>query len=214
MLTGTLQEAGVFLGNVYDTSIPFNRKGLQEPKAVLYMQENLLNANGGSWSNPPPTLDWQDLHLAVRDLFIESRAGRPIWGFKDPRTLFTLEGWQSVLPSLECVGIFRHPLAVATSLHGRNGFPLEKGLDLWRIYNERLLLLHGKSAFPIMEFHRSSARLRTTLSTLLEVLHLSRPLQPSEFTFFDESLRQHDTIDMSLPAAVENVYHRLLEVAL
>ena len=122
MLMGTLREAGLYVGDVLDKPFALNRKGLQEPPAVLYMHEHLLEANGGSWHSPPKDVQWDKMHEAIRDLFIESRTGKSLWGFKDPRTLLTLEGWKSALPNLELVGIFRHPSEVALSLKNRNDF--------------------------------------------------------------------------------------------
>jgi hypothetical protein len=214
MLIGTLEEAGVYLGDVIGDSIEYNRKGLLEPKAVLYMQEDLLNVNGGSWRNPPDKIEWKTLHLAVRDLFIESRAQHAVWGFKDPRTLFTVEGWQSVLPSLEKIGIFRHPLEVAASLLHRNKLSLEQGLDLWKKYNKRLLALHAADPFPVIEFRQSADHSRRELSRLLETLRLPKALQPSELTFFEEGIRQHAAADTQLPPDVETVYCRLQDIAL
>jgi hypothetical protein len=214
MLIGTLKEAGVFLGNVYGDPIEHNKKGLHEPKAVLFMHEDLFKANGGAWNNPPPRVEWKDLHLAVRDLFIESRLGQALWAFKDPRTLFALDGWRSAMPHLELVGIFRHPLEVAASIQRRNGFPLEQALDLWRRYNERLLQIHRNSPFPIIEFHRSPEELRAKLSALLEVLHLPRVPQPAELSFFEEGIRQHDVLDRSVPDQVRDIYQQLQDIAL
>lgn len=213
MLAGTLREAGVYLGNVIGDSIAYNRKGLLEPRSILFMHEDLLQVNGGDWRTPPRDPEWNNLHLAVRDLFIESRAGHPLWGFKDPRTLFTLSAWQSALPSLEMVGIFRHPQEVAASLRHRNGFALEEGLEIWRKYNERLLSIHAEAGFPVIEFHQSPERLRGKLSALLEALRLPQPLGPSELGFFEEGIRQHHTIETSLPAAVEDVYRQLKDIA-
>ncbi|MEO5671209.1 MAG: hypothetical protein ABIR26_11000 [Ramlibacter sp.] len=214
MLIGTLQEAGVHLGNVYSDSIQYNRKGLLEPKAVLFMQEDLFKANGGSWSDPPAQVEWKNLHLAVRDLFIDSMAGQPVWGFKDPRTLFTLDGWMDVLPTLELVGIFRHPMEVAASMQGRNGFPLEQGLDIWKRYNERLLRAHRKAPFPVIEFLGAPEEMRAKLATLLEGLRLPRVIQPSELSFFEEGIRQHESADAALPADVQDLYRRLQDIAL
>lgn len=214
MLIGTLQEAGVFLGNVLGHSIEYNRKGLLEPKAVLFMHEDLLKANGGSWKDPPQEVEWKTLHVAVRDLFIESRAGRPLWGFKDPRTLFTLDGWQSALPSLEMVGIFRNPLEVAASLQRRNGFSLEQGLDIWWKYNQRMLLIHRRARFPVIEFNPSAEHLRVKLSALLEVMRLPRRLRPGELTFFEEGIRQGEAADTPLPPDISDVLQQLRDIAL
>lgn len=214
MLIGTLQEAGVFLGDVLGDSIEYNRKGLLEPKAVLFMHEDLLQANGGSWKEPPSDVEWKTLHVAVRDLFIESRAGQSLWGFKDPRTLFTLDGWQSALPSLEMVGIFRNPLEVAASLRRRNGFTLEQGFDIWRKYNERLLVIHGRARFPVIEFNRSAEHLRVKLSALLEMLRLPRRLRPSELTFFEEGIRRGEAAGTPLPPDIADLMQQLKDIAL
>ena len=214
MLIGTLQEAGAYLGNVYGDAIEFNRKGLLEPLAVLHMHEDLLKANGGSWNKPVEQLRWSNLHTAVRDLFIESRAGHPVWAFKDPRTLFTLQGWQQVLPGLELVGIFRHPAAVAQSLQHRNKFPLDQGLALWQKYNQRLLALHERAAFPVIEFLPDPDQLRSKLASLLALLRLPKPLAAGTLTFFEEGIRQHDAADTPLPAPVEELYRRLQALAL
>ena len=214
MLVGTLQEAGLYLGGVLRNSITFNRKGLLEPKAVLFMQEDLLKASGGSWSDPPAAVEWQNLHKAVRDLFIESRAGQPIWGFKDPRTLFTLEGWQDVLPNLELVGIFRHPLEVAMSMRQRNGFSLEQGLDIWKRYNERLLTIHGRRGFDLVEFVADPEVMRAKLALLVERLRLPQPVPASGLSFFEEGIRQHEAEDTALPAEVEALYRQLQAIAL
>jgi hypothetical protein len=214
MLIGTLEEAGVYLGEVLGDSFEYNRKGLLEPAAVLHMQEDLLNVNGGSWRSPPARIEWKTLHFAVRDLFVESRARHPVWAFKDPRTLFTVEGWESALPSLEKIGIFRHPLEVADSLLHRNNLSTQQGLEIWKKYNQRLLMLHARAPFPVVEFRQSADESRQSLSRLLETLRLPRRLQPSELTFFEEGIRQHAATDIDLPAEVEDIYRRLQDIAL
>lgn len=214
MLTGTLQEAGVYLGKVFRDPIKHNRKGLMEPKAVLFMQEDLFRANGGNWREPPAELEWMPLHLAVRDLFIDSMAGKPLWGFKDPRTLFTLEGWRTALPRLEPVGIFRHPLPVAESLQRRNGFPLEQGFAIWSRYNERLLALHAAERFPVIEFRPGSGTMRDSLERLVSTLDLPVRLTSSQFGFFEEGIPSSAPSGQPVPAEVEALYERLGEIAL
>lgn len=190
VLMGTLRDAGVHIGQVLAASIEGNRRGLQEAPAVLYMHEQLLEANGGSWREPPETVVWGELHRSVRDLFVESRAQQPLWGFKDPRTLLTLEGWLEVLPQLEPVGIFRDPLAVARSLERRNGFPLEQGLALWTAYNQRLLAWHHRRPFPLIEFAADPARVRQGLAAVLEALGLPRQAPQAGGAFFAPELRR------------------------
>lgn len=211
-LAGTLQEAGVYLGRVLDKSIKRNPKGLQEPPAVLYMQEDLLKANGGSWSAPPETVEWGPLHTTVRDLFIESRQGVECWGFKDPRTLLTLQGWMDVLPSAQPLGIFRHPMAVARSLESRNSITIEDGLKLWLEYNSRLLSWQEKLSFPVVECASDNALMNAKLKALLSVLELDAD---RDLEFFDadlQTVQQAETDE--LPLDVQKVWDGLVARAL
>src|SRR2546430_4861601 len=113
-LTGTLGEAGVFLGEV-STKNRFNPKGNRENQRILSLHQELLQANGGNWDDPPERVRWSDEHRAMRDAIIASYAGKKIWGFKDPRALFTLDGWREALPQIELAGIVRDPVSVARS---------------------------------------------------------------------------------------------------
>ncbi|EAP90063.1 hypothetical protein OA2633_07614 [Oceanicaulis sp. HTCC2633] len=211
-LAGTLLEAGVYLGRVLDQSIKRNPKGLQEPPAVLYMQEDLLKANGGSWNAPPQTVEWGPLHTAVRDLFIESRQGVERWGFKDPRTLLTLQGWMEVLPSAQPLGIFRHPMAVARSLESRNSIAIKDGLNLWLEYNSRLLSWQEKLGFPVVECASDNALMKAKLKVLLNALELDAD---KNLEFFDaglQTVQQAETDE--LPSDVQQVWDGLLARAL
>jgi hypothetical protein len=210
-LTGSLAEAGAYLGQVLGHTIPQNRKGLQEPASVLFMQENLLQANGGSWDNPPRTMEWGRMHAAVRDLFLESREGHQPWAFKDPRTLLTLDGWLEVKPDLALAGIFRDPLAVAHSLQRRNGFSLMKGLYLWQAYNERLLHWATVRACPLIEFSTRPGEMATRLDALIRTLGLTPAPAPE---FFDPALAQGTDDTQALPAEIAALYARLRERAL
>jgi hypothetical protein len=207
-LAGTLKEAGVYLGRVLDHGFARNPKGLQEPPALLYMHENLLQANGGSWHEPPATVAWQPLHRAVRDLFIESRAGVPVWAFKDPRTLLTLDGWLEVLPGLECVGTFRHPAEVAASIHQRNGFPLDKCFGLWEIYNRKLLAWHARLNVPLVEFVADAAQMDRSLHAVTARLQLADPV---DRRFYEAGLRHFEQPAIEVPASALDLLAALRE---
>src|SRR5439155_23365882 len=110
---------GVFLGEVSRKN-PHNLKGNHESARIMELHEDLLRANGGRWDDPPLHVRWSARHEALRDEIIQGYAGAGLWGFKDPRTLLTLEGWLKALPDLVRLGIFRHPRLVAQSLQARN----------------------------------------------------------------------------------------------
>lgn len=186
LLAGALHEAGVYLGHCLNTPFPLNPKGLWEAPSILYMQDNLLQHNAGSWQDPPQApLEWGKLHSSVRDLFIESRQGQPVWGFKDPRTLWTLEGWLDVLDTVRPIGIFRHPASVAASLEERNGIPFEDGLKLWVRYNNRLLHFRHMLGLPLVEYTGAGPAMERQLAGAIGKVV---PEAPATVPFYDASL--------------------------
>ena len=201
LLTGTLQEAGLVLGDVV-TAAPFNQKGNRESLPIRTLHDDLLAAAGGSWSTPPDRVSWRPVHQVLRDQLIARFADEPIWGFKDPRTLLCLEGWLDGLPDLELVAMVRHPLEVAASLLLRDGLPVDQGLRLWQHYNQRLLHWTERRPVHLLTFDADPQRLRSQLARLLTQLHLPRSLGADELTFFDPELRhqQADATQWPSPA--------------
>lgn len=212
MLAGTLRQAGIYMGRVLDNPFALNPTGLQEPEALIWMHENLLEANGGAWHEPPAQVTWGKLHKAVRDLFIESRHGQPLWAFKEPRTLLVADGWIEALPDWTAVGIFRHPAEVAESMVKRNGFDMEKGLALWGIYNQRLLDLHRRHGFPIVEFTSDPGRMQAALTQVLIRLGLQTEAADA---FYDAAIPRHfGAFGDDLPQQVADLLAELRSISL
>lgn len=207
MLAGTLRAAGVYFGAVLDRPFALNPTGLQEPAAILRMHEDLLEKNGGCWHSPPDEIKWQKLHEAVRDLYIESRAGHPLWAFKDPRTLLVLEGWTSRLHALEFIGIFRHPAEVAMSIHSRNDLPIEHGLQTWTTYNQRLLDLHRRQAFPLLEFVGTGSVMKRSCTLGLSQLGLEA--NSNALAVFGKDKKHFTAEAIDLPQNVADLYAAL-----
>ncbi len=126
-LTGILEKAGVYLGKVF-TSNPFNLKGNRENARIMELHNDLLEYNKSAWDNPPfSSLLWPEHSKKERDNILLDYKNIPLWGFKDPRTLLTLDGWLEVLPNVSFAAIFRHPVSVMESLRSRNkNFSIEK----------------------------------------------------------------------------------------
>lgn len=206
MLAGTLEEAGLDLGEVV-TQAPANEKGNRESLVLMRLHEDILERSGGSWDAIPDVVRWSTFHRAVRDLYLTSFATSPAWGFKDPRTLFTLDGWLEALPRAEFVGIFRHPELVARSLQARDGFSLEEGIALWARYNARLLELHRAHGFPLVEFVEDPDDLRRSLRAV--VLRLELPRRYAPLRFFEGRLQHHRRAGADLPQEVTELYAEL-----
>lgn len=211
-LAGSLQEAGLYLGEV-NTAAPHNAKGNRESRAIMDLQDDVLRTNGGAWDAPPERAIWSAGHRAWRDAIIATYPTHGTWGFKDPRTLLTLEGWLEALPPVRFVGTFRHPLAVAASLQARNGFPTEKSLALWETYNRLLLDDQRRFGFPILCFDWPPERYHQHLRKIAPLLGLTVP--ETGFTFFESALRSNQAAlnDRNLPPSVAALYRELHEVA-
>lgn len=210
-LAGSLQEAGLHLGTVI-TEAPHNAKGNRENKLIMDLQEDVLVHSGGRWDSPPAQVRWTDAHRVRRDAIIASYGGGQ-WGFKDPRTLMTLDFWLEALGEVDFVGTFRHPSLVAQSLLARNGGELPRWLDLWLAYNERMLALHERYRFPVVRFDVEPDRYRRSLLAVVEALGLPPP--GGHLRFFEPELRHHDEPSGDdLPPRVRAMYERLLATAI
>lgn len=192
-LTGSLQQAGLTLGEVKEYSKD-NRKGSRESASVMALHEDIFERNQGAWHSPVANAKWSAVHHQLQDLIIQSHAGESVWGFKDPRTLFFIEQWIEKLPYARLVGIFRHPFFVAESLHKRNQMPYPKALKLWIAYNRRLVqLYHEYKGFPLVEFTADAEKFDKQLTKLIDGLGLNA----EKASFFDNSMRQQDLPDLS-----------------
>jgi hypothetical protein len=113
-----------------------------ESLSLGLLNEELLHRLGGSW-DAPPELPRHWVHSASILGGGEPRAtmaeaypeeGPSVW--KDPRLCLLLPYWRTQLPDpMAAVFVWRNPLAVAHSLHRRDGLPLVVGLALWERYN-------------------------------------------------------------------------------
>lgn len=150
-LIRALNLSGLWLGpedtlsTIAGRAMSGNPKGNYESRGAIAINNAILAKSGGSWFCPPPRLrsdaaDLQRIQAFCAGLQSDGRSAHVRWGWKDPRTLLTLEVWRQALQRpIFVVGSFRHPTAVAQSLLARDKIPLEIGYALWNYYNSRLL---------------------------------------------------------------------------
>lgn len=211
-LAGSLEEAGLYLGDVYVTA-PHNAKGNRESRAIMDLQEEILRDSGGSWDRPPSVVFWTEKQRSRRDEIIEGYPEDKTWGFKDPRTLLTIDGWLDALPRCTTfVGTFRHPSTVAASLRRRNGFAQDKSNQLWVAYNRLLLSMHRRYDIPIVCFDWDRDRYTERLASLCDSLDLTVPV--GGFTFPERGLTHHFVEpDYHLPLEMAKMLEELMEIA-
>lgn len=151
MITRGLHQSGLHLiGGDADALLAAaddNPEGFWENKAIVTCNDDLLEAAGGAWDNPPELLPLavDDPRLAaVVEPATAALAGlseNERWGFKDPRTCLTAAFWLDLQPDLRFVICVRNPLEVALSLKRRNQNSYSLGLSLWERYYESILEL-------------------------------------------------------------------------
>jgi hypothetical protein len=212
-LVGSLEAAGLPLGDVRAEGGESNAMGHHEPGELIALHEDVLITSGGAWHRPPATVTWTRKQRKRRDEFIASRAGMMLWGWKEPRTLLVIDGWLEVMPELEMVGTFRHPAAVARSLQRRHGSETpDMWFELWLAYNAVLLSLVDARGFALIDFDLPAKAYQARLRALVEELRLPG----GDGEFFDASLRtsqQQLPPEMELTGEVERVYARLQAIA-
>ena len=201
-LTGQLQQAGLVLGEVMERA-PFNRKGNRENPQIMSLNDDLLAHNGGSWHSPPDKVHWLKSHELRRESVLSKYNDFHRWGFKDPRSLFTLPFWLQGLAGekVRLIGCIRHPLSVAKSLHNRSSdFSLVRGIELWRRYNEKLFDIQARHCFPLVDFDLEDGAYVASVKRALQYLELDSGHGQLNMDFFVEELRhQHNSVQIDDP---------------
>jgi hypothetical protein len=206
-LTGSLQKFGLELGKFHAWN-PHNRKGNRENQDIVDLHDAVLAANGGSWDHPPARVAWQARHVEQAREILASHADNPCWGFKDPRALLALEQWKVLVPDIQFIGIYRHPMAVASSLQKRGHLPIADGLALWQHYNKILLRERKKKRFPMLCFDWDEQTLQDRLAQAAASLGMSETA--GEDPFYAPELRHHNFTALDdLPWRVRRLYRQL-----
>lgn len=213
-LTGTMQAMGIELGQVFEEN-DHNKKGNRENSRICRTNDILLRLAGGSWDNPATIAEWNDAARSERDSIIHEikhYAAGNLWGFKDPRAMFSLDFWLEAESDMQFIGTYRHPYRTALSLQKRDGMPIEKGMRLWNAYNIKLLELLKKHQFDLVNF---DLRPDDYLDDVIKKLtRLGADTSNTEIArkFFDGSLRNQTDVSIDnfkLPEDIAETYKAL-----
>jgi hypothetical protein len=155
-VTGALGALGLTLPLAEDRMHwPESNPEHWESLSLALFDEHLLTEMGGCWDGPPDLEPGWEVgrHLegdpATALAAAYPSAGASVW--KDPRLCLLLPYWRSVLPGpIAALLIWRGPVAVAHSLHQRDGMSIASGLALWERYNRSALqALDGIDTFVV-----------------------------------------------------------------
>lgn len=148
MVARSIHKQGeVHMGDKLLLGLPDNPKGHYENKKFLHLNIDILKAAGGSWDNPPSKKEILKVAPLFKDrikrLISESEeeanaAGYISWGFKDPRACLTIDLYMPYLNNPQFIICYRDPMEIARSLNKRDKMSITDGVNLVKIYNNRI----------------------------------------------------------------------------
>jgi GT2 family glycosyltransferase len=170
MVAEALASAGVYVGE--DAELlrgqEDNPHGFWEREDVVALNEAILEANGAAWYSPPrDTPEASDAQRSEMAAILARLPRDRSWQLKDPRQVLTWPLWQESLGDAVLVFVYRDPVAVATSLRRRNGFPLSMSFLLWEHYNRRALSALAGRDTAALSYEAVARDPAGTLSALL-----------------------------------------------
>jgi hypothetical protein len=214
-----LEALGVYLGDDFLDAQPENPTGYWEDRRIVALDDRVLKLLGLVWDDAAP-IDrrsfrgwrmWRLRREAIRDLrrrFFD----RPLWGFKDPRTLRVLPFWLQALREGNVddayVLVIRNPSSVAASLHKRQQMSVSAAQRLWLAHLVPFLGDLADKPFVVVDYDLLMADPREQLERIARALAIE-PVDASEIErfageFLDEKLRHSvfslDDIDTSTEA--------------
>lgn len=215
LLAGSLQQAGLYLGRV-NTWVRFNQKGNRELSPVFQFHEDLFSRHGFAWYRPPgEDIAWTPRDRALALSIFGAFHGVPVWGFKDPRTIWMIEEYLALFPEAMLIGTFRHSDAVIASLAARDrAVPFDPGeaLEHWRSVNRRLLALWRTRPVTLVRFSEDGID-DPLFSSPVHAFREQLGLTGDPMTFYEPSFVHHRPIAPPAKAEDAQLFDELIAAA-
>lgn len=207
-LAGCLEDLGLSLGEV-NTSAPYNLKGNRENTRLWPLHDGILARVGAAWDEPPgePVVWTREERAELRARLADYDGLPRPWGFKDPRATLLLDGWLEEIPDLRLAASFRHPDAVAASLHARNGFEPRQSHAIWLGYNAAVLRWRDVIPFALVDYDDEDyeVKVRAAARDLGLRSDAPMPFRSAELT--------HQRAGGPVPEALLDTWRRLSDAA-
>jgi len=178
-----LAALSVDLGNDFLDAQPENPTGYWEDRGIVELNERVLSLLGMTWDDAAPIdptrfSGWRMWRLRRETMrYLRRRFGsKPLWGFKDPRTIRLLPFWLRVLRERAVEDayllVIRNPASVAASLHASQQMTVEAAQRLWLSYV--VPFLDGLEAKPlaVVDYDLLMSDPRGQLERIARNLHL------------------------------------------
>lgn len=143
LVAKSLECLGVSLGDDAEWYGPDNQSGFWEGRAILNLDELVLQRYGAQWHSLDVDLTKpviiSDLTAHAQRILGDKLRRFPLLGIKEPRMCRLLPFWKPILYKIGCqvsvVTTWRRDTEIAKSLEKRNGIPIKDGLMLARAHS-------------------------------------------------------------------------------
>lgn len=229
--TRGLQALGAYLGDDLLAGDASNPTGYWENRAILGLNERLLEAQGLHWDaacvQPKRVVDQDVFHEEGCNLLRTRFGDGPLLGVKDPRMSRLLWFWQPVFRALgletSYLMVVRDPQEVLGSLQARSPISASQAYFLWMLHYLEALEDRDESALTVVNYADLVAAPAATLQRVLARLALPRSAAiddaiESFATFVDDKLWRQRSVGTCLESdavaeAAAELYRALRLVA-
>jgi hypothetical protein len=181
-----LAALSVYLGNDFLDAQPENPTGYWEDRGIVELDERVLKALRLRWDDttsidPRRLGGWRMWRLRRETIGYLRRhfTNRPLWGFKDPRTIRLLPFWLRVLRESgvddSYLLVIRNPSSVAASLFARQAMDLETAQRLWLVYVVPFLCELAGKPFAVVDYDLLMSDPRGQLERMARKLGILKP---------------------------------------
>ncbi|MFW9871687.1 MAG: sulfotransferase family protein [Candidatus Thorarchaeota archaeon] len=201
LVSGLLHNMGVNMGEKLLKSNINNPKGFFEDVDFYNLNRKLLNEAGGSWNNPPKikTLNkvLNNNRRKIKEL-IERKDRNNLWGWKDPRTVLTIEGYINFLNECKFIIVCRNILSVAHSLDKKKKKRVNfvDAIQLASIYERRLaefIKKHNDYEMLFLSFEEIMKNKKENVKRLASFVDVD--LSKEVYSFIDNKLDRSSNIN-------------------
>ncbi len=220
LTTSLLKSAGLDVGQRLLMENDSNPRGHYEDLDFVDFHEDVLDAQGlhtAGWVLDR-SIPISEILLPQAINLVEKNNSKPLWGWKDPRTVLFLDFWQKLIPEAKFVFVYRQPWEVMDSLFRRGNPTFVKNpnlaLEVWQHYNQ--LILEFCQTFPERSILLSLDSVIQDPVNLIKGIQekLAITLEMPEGDLYDKSLLKREAshhpllIQTYFPEAIE-LYNQL-----
>ena len=217
LTTSLLQSSGVFIGDRLMAGGTGNTRGHFEDWDFVDLHRASLTAqsvNREGWTTQTD-FTFSGKYLSRAKSLLAARSQHPIWGWKDPRSTLFLDSWQSLIPQVKFIFVYRSPWNVVDSLYRRGDLIFktkpEIAIQTWISYNRKILNFCNYTSRPWVLL-----KIEDVIDNpLLIINEINRELDldlPSPENLYERSLFNNKKVDLYGRKTIQKYYPEAIQL--